>query len=469
MMKTTTMMTWLLLLTLGLLPTGLFAAERDTASYRNDGHDMTFADKDEKSEEATNDEAEKSSDDDAEEEDDEEKEKDEYLLIKNAVIHTVSQGDLYHHHILAKNGKIIEINTEIDVPEGAEEIDADGFHVYPGLVAVRSGSVLAGRNPGDNTDVFSLQQAIALAGGITTAVSDNTAANLTFGSIDDIVIKSELFERLRYSTNDPGSRRQIRADFEKVRQYLRDLEIYRDKKKTNPDEEEPDKQWLRGKYKKYLSLLKGEKVALFAANQRNDILGVCRFVEQFGLRAVISGAVEGWTCAGEMARAGVGAIVTPRQRSAKNDRSNQPSGSSIENAAILHQHGVRIAVIPGNSSISLWGLAGRDLLQLNMEAAFAVRGGLSEQAALESITLNPARMLGIDHRVGSIEVGKDANFAITDGDMLHYMTHTRWAIVNGRVAYDKQKDTLYSHIRKDGDLDAPPPDDYWPRRLGDGL
>lgn len=460
---------WFLLLALTLAPLPMNALAGDSDSNRRYDPWADSDKDDEKSEDDKKDDGKKEGDDTKDDEAAEETEEDEYLLVRNAVIHTVSHGVLYHHHVLAKNGKIIEIGTTVDEPEEATVIDAAGYHLYPGLVAVRSGSVVAGRDPNDNTNVFSLQQAIALAGGITTAVSDNAAANLTFGSVDDILVKDNLYERLRYSSSDPGNRRELREDFERVRQYMRDLEAYREAKKTDPDAEEPDKEWLRGKYKKYMSILNGDKVALFTANQRSDILGVCRFVQQFGLRAIISGAVEGWTCAAEMARAGVGAIITPRQRTFRDQGSNQPNGSSIENAAILHRHGVRIAVIPSNNSISLWGLAGRDLLQLNMEAAFAVRGGLPEEAALEAITIGPARMMGIDHRVGSIEIGKDANFAITDGDILHYMTHTRWAIVNGRVAYDKQEDTLYSHIRPDGDVDSPAPDDYWPRRLGDSL
>ena len=112
------------------------------------------------------------------------------------------------------------------------------------------------------------------------------------------------------------------------------------------------------------------------------------------------------------------------------------------------------------------GLAGRDLMHLPMEAAFAVRGGLSQKAALAAITLDAAKILGIDHRVGSIEIGKDADFAIVDGDILHYMTMVRWTVVNGHVAYDKQKDSLLEHIRPDGDRDAPAPPNYWPRPLG---
>jgi adenine deaminase len=104
-----------------------------------------------------------------------------------------------------------------------------------------------------------------------------------------------------------------------------------------------------------------------------------------------------------------------------------------------------------------------------MEAAFAVRGGLSNDAAIRAITIDAARILGIDHRVGSIEVGKDADFAIVDGDLLHYMTMVRWTVVNGRIAYDKKKDSFFNHIRPDGNLDAPAPDEYWPRSLGEPL
>ena len=64
-------------------------------------------------------------------------------------------------------------------------------------------------------------------------------------------------------------------------------------------------------------------------------------------------------------------------------------------------------------------------------------------------------------------MGKDADFFICDGELLHYMTLGRWTVVNGHVAYDKEKETLFGHIRPAGDRNAPPPKDYWPRRLGD--
>jgi imidazolonepropionase-like amidohydrolase len=96
---------------------------------------------------------------------------------------------------------------------------------------------------------------------------------------------------------------------------------------------------------------------------------------------------------------------------------------------------VPFAVSTLSSSISLNGLAGRDLTSLPLEAAFAVRGGASERKALAAITIAPAKLLGVDDRIGSVEVGKDADLLILNGPPLDYRTYVETALVNGRVAY----------------------------------
>lgn len=443
-----------LLLSLFLSPAGVLGADPPVPQPK------------EEPEKAAPSEEEKETSEEPKDEDDEDEKQDRYLAIQGGVIHTVTDGDIFGSTILTKNGKIFRIAQFIDLPEDCEVLDASGYDIYPGLVAVTSGGLFGSEPPEDTSNVYAIQMTIALAGGITTAVTGNTAAKLTFGSTDDMVAKRDLFETLSYSTSDPESRRKTREGFEKVRQYIRDLEDYEQRKKADPEAKEPDGKWVTGDYAKYLKLLKGEAVAKFNASRASEIIEVCDLASRFGIRGVVVGAMEGWTVAPQIARAGLSAIVTPRTMVPSNDEYNRPTGSSIENAAILSRHGVRIAVIPGRAAVTLWGLAGRDILQLNMEAAFAVRGGLDQDSALRTITIDAARILGVDHRVGSIEIGKDADFAITDGDMLHYMTHVQWTVVNGSIVYDKVKERLYDHIRPDGNLDAPPPDDYWPRRLG---
>jgi imidazolonepropionase-like amidohydrolase len=305
---------------------------------------------------------------------------------------------------------------------------------------------------------------LGLTSGITTAVTGNTAAKLSFGTLDDHVVKRELFHKLQYSTANPDGRRKFRQSLERARQHLRDLQAHEEKKKENPQAKAPAA--LKGDDEKALKLLRHERVALGSADTAQQLRDLANLAQQYGFRLVVQGATEGWVVAPELARAGVQAIVTPRTRRDRDETTNRPNGSSIENAKILYEHGVPLAIVPRSTRTSTSGLAGRDLMNLPMEAAFAVRGGLADDAALQAITIDAARILGIDHRVGSIEVGKDADFAIVDGDLLHYMTLVRWTVVNGRVAYDKQKDSLLDHIRPGGDRDAPPPPDHWPRRLG---
>lgn len=408
--------------------------------------------------------------DDKKEDDEEEiKSDDTYLAITGGVVHTVSGPALPGATVLCKNGKILEVGRRVTIPEGAEIIDATGKNVYPGLVAVNSNGLVGGA---DDIDVFNFNMTLGLAAGITTAVSGTSAAKLTYGTLDDSQVRSGLWETLSYDTRSPQSRRRLRQSFERVRQYQRDLEAYEKEKVGNPEAKKPDDKFLRGQMATYLRLMKGEAKAMMRINRAHQLIQACELAEQYGIEIIVYGGMEAWTVADRVGRAGMSVVVIPRTSSLSDESVQRDTGSSIQNAAILREHGVRVAVVPAGgmfgpgTSISLGGLAGRDLLHLPMAAAFTVRGGLSNQEAVRTITLDAARVIGVDDRVGSIEVGKDADFAITDGDLLHYMTHVDYTIVNGRIAYDKTKDTLFSHIRPADDSTAPLPDDYWPRRLG---
>jgi len=405
-------------------------------------------------------------DEPTEDEDDPERKDDDdrYLAIVGGTVHTVSGPMLRNARVLTRNGRIQAIGPNVQIPESAEVIDASGHHVYPGLVAVRSTGILGSGSAEDSTDVFSLPLITALAGGITTAVSGSNAYKLLYGELDDMVVGENLFISLNYSTSSPNNRRRLRHTLDRLQQHMRDVEAYeRAKARGDEDAEEPGSRWIRGRTAELHRLLKGEVAAISNAGTVHELKQLAELADRYGITVIVRDAHEAWTMAPELARAEMRAIISPRQRADRDEQLNRPTGSSIENAAALYQHGVPFAIVPQSPAVTFR----RDLLHLRMEAAFAVRGGLSNQAAIRAITLDAARILGIDHRVGSIDVGKDADFVITDGDLLHYMTHARWTIVNGKVMYDKQKESLFDHIRPDGDMDAPPPDDHWPRRLGE--
>ncbi len=102
------------------------------------------------------------------------------------------------------------------------------------------------------------------------------------------------------------------------------------------------------------------------------------------------------------------------------------------------------AVVTQKNNVSMDGVdGGRDLTGFALEAAFAVRGGCSEKTALASITLTPARMLGLDSRIGSIDAGKDADLLVLNGPPLDYRTYVETAYVGGKVAYDRYADKAY--------------------------
>ncbi len=370
-----------------------------------------------------------------------------YLAIVGAEIHTVSDGVIPSGTVLCKGGRILKVGRRVSVPEGARVIEAEGMKVYPGLVAVESSGIVQGRGSGlaDDYDPFSLNVDLGLAGGLTSVQTGGAVAKLVRHSIEDVVLGDAAWVTLNYSTSSPRARRDLREKLERARDFLREQRAFDAAKKAGEEDlVEPDK---KGLDQRSLALLQRQAVARFNANNAKDLLTVCELLEDYPMEAVVFGGQEAWTVAQQLSRAGVRLVITPREKRWADEELNRPSGWSIENARVLYDHGVEFAVLPSQTYISTGGIAGRDLLTLPMEVAFAIRGGLPQDAALRSITIDAARILGVDDRVGTIEPGKDADLIVCDGDLFDYRTFVQWAVVNGEVAYDKQSAPYFSHIR----------------------
>lgn len=380
---------------------------------------------------------------------DTEKKKDDeehWFVVRNAEIHTGTGLVLRDAMLLAKNGKIEEIGHDLEVPPDAKELDAQGLHVYPGFVAISSQGLLGNTSSdfADTVNPFNTNMILGLANGITTTGSGNGAVKLKRFSLKDIVLREKVFAVFSWSARNPAGKRSLREKFQAASAYLREFRDWEEKVKKDKELKEPAKKNVDTSV---LGVLRGEIVAKFNANDRDDLIGIAHLAQEFAFRPVIEGCVEGWTVADELGRAGAMAIVTPRDRRPKDELLARDGGSSIENAATLHRAGVSVAVIPGTESVDLGGIVGRDIMSLPIEAGFAVRGGMSDDAALAAITTIPARIMGIQHRVGSLEVGKDCDLIVTDGDVLHYQTFVQWAVVDGKIVYDKQKELYFAHIR----------------------
>ena len=228
----------------------------------------------------------------------------------------------------------------------------------------------------------------------------------------------------------------------KAQAYLRKLDEYNNSKDKSKLQEPKKPSGVDA----YIRLLKKELPARLRAATASNLLDIVELIDEFDIRVIIEGAIEAWIVAEEVGRHDICLVVTPRDKRRPDQFMSAPSGSTMENAAILKKAGVKFAIVPTSPSFATWGIAGRDLMALPMEAAFAVSGGLDEQTALEAITINAAEIIGVADRVGSLQVGKDADIIILDGHPFHHKTFVELTLINGKILYDKSKSPYFSHI-----------------------
>jgi len=209
----------------------------------------------------------------------------------------------------------------------------------------------------------------------------------------------------------PGSRAKmlamLRADLIKAQEYL--------KKK-------PETRDLRTET--FAQVVSGERPLLITVNKAGDILAAIRLAKEFNLKLVLDGVADAQLIPDEIKASGYPVIVHPSMARSYGDTANL----SMETAAKLKAKGIPVALQSGYESyvpktrVVLW------------EAAVAAANGLTFEQALGTITIDAARLLGIDKRVGSLEPGKDADLALYDGDPFEYTSHCTGVVINGKVA-----------------------------------
>ncbi|MCA8980681.1 MAG: amidohydrolase family protein [Planctomycetes bacterium] len=398
-----------------------------------------------------------------------------YFAVRGADVYTGTGEVLRGATVLAKNGRIKAIGYDVEIPGldfqadvpskergyTAEVLDAAGYRVYPGMVAIESSGLLGtGGDYRDSIDPFDQNMILGLSTGITSTGQSNAACKLKRYisqdppvpyDFDGIVLRDDCYAN--FSWGSGSARRSVREKLVRASEYLREYRQWQIDVKNDKELKEPSK---KGVDNSVLDVLQGNVLAKFRADSREDLLGIARIAQEFGFRPAIDGCREGWTVAAELGRAGAFAIVTPRERRDKSEMLVREGGSSIENAAILYAAGVQVAIKPASRGISLGGITGRDIMHLPVEVGFAIRGGLPEDAAIAAVTTVPARMMGVSHRVGTLEVGKDCDLIVTDGDLLHYQTFVQWTVIDGQVVYDKQDELYFAHIRPRAETEVAP-------------
>ncbi len=375
------------------------------------------------------------------------------LAVKGETIYTVSSGTITNGVILIKDGKITAIGTADKIKIPADYKIIEGKVVTPGLVDAHSTVGFAGmfNVPTDQMqleksdplqpelraiDAYNPREELVAylnSFGVTTVhtghgpgalISGQTLVAKTFGeTVETTVIKEAamlamtLGESVSDNFKSPGTTAKSIA---MLRAALLDAQAYQ-KKMANEDKTKQPARDLRKEA--LVRLLTGELKALVTANTATDIMSAIRLAKEFKLKLVLDGATESYLLIDEIKAAGAEVILHPTMIRGYGDMANY----SMETAAVLTKAGIPVSL---QSGFEAYVPKTRVILY---EAAIAVANGLSFEDGLKSITLHPAKVIGMDSRVGSLEKGKDADVVIYDGDPFEYTSHVCVVITNGVV------------------------------------
>ncbi len=390
------------------------------------------------------------------------------LVIQNAKILTVTKGRM-DGAILIRDGKIIEVAPKVLVPPGAEVLDAAGMYVMPGIIdchshlaaeSINEGSVSVSSMVGiedvlDSTDIAIYR---ALAGGVTTANVLHGSANSIGGKCQVIKmrwgkdaagikfegakpgIKFALGENpkrrgqqtafgattLRYPATRMGVEDVIREAFLDAKQYQATWKDYRVKAARGENVLAPRRDL---KLEPLVEVLEGKRQVHAHCYRADEILMLIRVADEMGFKIrTFQHVLEGYKVAKEIAAHGGGASTFSDWWAYKVEAYD----ATPYNAAIMHKKGVLVSLNSDSDEL---------IRHLNNEAAKTMKyGGLTEDEALATVTINPAKQLELESRVGSIEPGKDADLAMFDGHPLSNYAKVQKVFIDGQLYFDRQKD-----------------------------
>ncbi|MEX0944565.1 MAG: amidohydrolase family protein [Balneolaceae bacterium] len=380
-----------------------------------------------------------------------------YVMVQNATIWTMGdEGILENADLLIERGEVAEVGQNLRVPGNAVVIDGTGKHVTPGLIDPHIHSGVDGVNEIGNAivpevrmrDVLNINNIWMyrqLAGGLTTAHVMHGSANpiggqnvhikMKWGSLsDDLIIddaprtvKFALGENPKRVGNDryPETRmgtEQIIADrFNMARDYERRWNEWEANGEGLPPRRDLQLDAL-------VDILNMDILVQSHSYRADEILMLMRLAEDYDFRIkAFHHGVEAYKVAPELAEHGAGAVVWSDWSSFKIEAYD----ATNYNARLLHEAGVLTSLHSDNSQVSS---------RMNWEAAKMVRTGMDPVDALSLVTSTTAKLLGIDHRVGSLESGKDGDFVIWSGDPLSTFTIAEQTWIEGRKYFDLDED-----------------------------
>jgi len=379
------------------------------------------------------------------------------VLIRNATVWTMEDdGILENADLLIRNGKVAEVGDELSAPGNAVVIDAAGKHVTPGLIDAHIHSGVDGVNEignavtaevrlGDVLNINNIWMYRQLAGGLTSAHVMHGSANpiggqnehikMRWGALSDDLkiegapktVKFALGENPkrvgsdRYPETRMGTEQIIEDRFSMARDYEARWQRWEETGEGIPPRKDLRLDALVG-------IINGEIIIQSHSYRQDEILTLMRLAERFDFKiGAFHHGVEAYKVAPELAEHGAGAVVWSDWSSFKIEAYD----GTLYNAKLLTEAGVLTSLHSDNSQISS---------RMNWEAAKMLRAGMQPEEALALVTINTAKVLGIDEMVGSLTPGKDADFVIWNGDPLSTFTKAEQTWVDGRKYFDLEED-----------------------------
>ncbi len=357
--------------------------------------------------------------------------------------------------LLIEDGKIKEVGETIKIPKDAEVIDLKGQYLLPGFVDAHTHlGIYEEIYAHEGDDVNEMSEPVtpqlraidainvhdigfndALKGGVTTAMIAPGSANVVGGTVCIMKTAGKSFNermindcagmKVAFGENPKevyGSDKKMPYTRMGIASLLRDALVEADNYRKGKDKERD-----LGK-ESMLKLLK-RKIPLRAhAHRADDIITALRIAEEFNLKMIIEHGTEAHLTIEELATQQVavcmGPLLTSRAKVELKEK-------SFKNPGILQRSGIKVALVTDHPETPI------DYAVLN--AILAVKEGMDRNEALKALTINPAEIMGIDRKTGSIKAGKDADLVVWSGDPLDIMSRTELVFINGDIVYRNEE------------------------------
>lgn len=385
------------------------------------------------------------------------------MLIYNGIIHTMEQGKIIHHgYLILEEGKIKEIGEKVqwtreELDKYTESYDAEGKFIFPGFIDSHCHLGLFGDALGfegddgnestdpctphlraiDGINPFDRGFEEARMGGVTTVVTGPGSANPISGQfvaiktagkwIDTMVIQAPIAMKLALGENpkctyhdrdeSPITRMGIMGI---IRENLTLAQEYLDKIQIAEEDEEEDRPDFDAKLEALVPVLKKEIPVHIHCHRADDILSGVRIAKEFDLDYVLVHCTEGHLVGDILGDLGASVITGP---SFGNRSKPELKNLSIETSVKLQEAGAKVAICTDHPETPIQ--------YLPLCASLAVKAGMSMERAMEAITINPAEILGLSHRIGSLAVGKDGDVVILDKHPLEFYSKICCVFIDG--------------------------------------